>query len=55
LEREGTRIAFGLNATADRTRFSVTARRLDDSEHTAYFDVGVVMAMDDKEGDNSQV
>jgi hypothetical protein len=38
-----------------KSRFSVTARRLDDSEHTAYFNVGVVMAMDDKEGDNSQV
>ena len=52
MEREGTRIAFGLNATPDRTKFSVTARRLDDSEHTAYFDVGVVLAVEDKDGDN---
>ena len=52
LEREGTRIAFGLNATPDRTKFSVTARRLDDSEHTAYFDVGIVWAVENKEGDN---
>ena len=52
MEREGTRIAFGLNATPDRTKFSVTARRLDDSEHTAYFDVGIVWAVGNKEGDN---
>jgi Restriction endonuclease len=49
LEHEGARIAFGLNATPDRSKFSVTARRLDDSEHTAYFDVGVDLALEDKE------
>jgi hypothetical protein len=49
LEHEGARIAFGLNATPDKSKFSVTARRLDDSEHTAYFDVGVVFALEDKE------
>ena len=50
LEHEGARIAFGLNATPDKSKFSVTARRLDDSEHTAYFDIGVAFALEDKEG-----
>jgi Restriction endonuclease len=54
LEHEGARIAFGLNATPDRTKFSVTARRLDDSEHTAYIDVGVVIAVQDKEDQDEQ-
>jgi hypothetical protein len=49
LEHEGARIAFGLNATPDRSRFSVTARRLDDSEQTSYFDVGVEFALEDRE------
>jgi hypothetical protein len=48
LEHEGARIAFGLNASPDRNKFSVTARRLDDSEHTAYFDVGIDIALEER-------
>jgi hypothetical protein len=54
LEHQGARIAFGLNATADSSKFSVTARRLDDSEHTAYFDVGVLFALEDKKNQDKQ-
>jgi Restriction endonuclease len=49
LEQEGSRIAFGLNATSDRSAFSLTTRRLDDSERTVYADVGIEFAVEENE------